>query len=163
MKQAAPDSERGPMIAFAPKRPFDASHPDALAVYCSDGRFTDAVEDLLHHLGHARLDTLTLPGGAGLIEYTSAGLGAVETVRGSLSFLIQGHGTKHVVLIAHESCGYYKQRFPYESKEAMLRRQLLDLRAAERWIRASHAKVDVTQYYARTAEGGFVFEPQPLG
>ncbi len=30
-------------------------HPDELAVYCSDGRFTAAVESLLRELGHARL------------------------------------------------------------------------------------------------------------
>ena len=148
------------MESFSPKTRFDASHPEALAVYCSDGRFTDAVEELLHYLGYPRLDTLTLPGGAGLVDYTSAGLGAVETVRGSLNFLIEGHGTRHVVLIAHESCGYYKHRFPYESPEAMLRRQLLDLRSAERWIRGAHPTVDVAQYYARTMSGQFVFEPQ---
>ena len=52
------------MDSFSPRMRFEATHPEALAVYCSDGRFTDAVEELLHHLGYTRLDTLTLPGGA---------------------------------------------------------------------------------------------------
>ena len=45
---------------------YDAAYPDALAVYCSDGRFTRAVDELLAKLGHPRLDTLTIPGGPGL-------------------------------------------------------------------------------------------------
>lgn len=36
--------------AYVSKEKFEASHPDALAVYCSDGRFTDAVEELLHSM-----------------------------------------------------------------------------------------------------------------
>jgi carbonic anhydrase len=139
--------------------PFDAQHPDALALYCSDGRFTDAVEALLRELGYPRLDTLTIPGGAALLEHTSASLGGVETVRDAVSFLIAGHKTKHVVLVAHESCGYYKGRLPYDSPESMLRRQLADLRAAERWLRSGFPGIEVTKFYAWRAESAVEFEP----
>ena len=110
------------------KTPFDAKHPDALAMYCSDGRFTEAIEELLHGLGHARLDTLTVPGGPALLDLTSSNLGAVDVMREAATFLIQGHRIKRVVLLGHEGCGYYKARFPYESSEAMpLRRALIGL------------------------------------
>ena len=52
-------------MTFQSSTPYEPSHPKALAIYCSDGRFTQPVEDLLHSLGHARLDTCTLPGGPG--------------------------------------------------------------------------------------------------
>ncbi len=137
---------------------FDAAYPDALALYCSDGRFTDAIEELLHGLGFPRLDTLTLPGGPALVELTSSSLAANEVARSSLSFLVTAHHLKHVVLVAHASCGYYKHRFAYESPEAMLRRQYADLRGAARWVRGQHAGVAVSAFYARTEGAVVTFE-----
>jgi len=129
------------------KTPFDAKHPHALAMYCSDGRFTDAIEELLHELGHARLDTLTIPGGPALLDLTSSNLGAVDVMREAATFLIKAHKISHVVLLGHDGCGYYKARFPYESQEAMKRRQLDDLRQAARWVSGNH-DVSVATYYA---------------
>jgi hypothetical protein len=129
---------------------FDASHPDALALYCSDGRFTDAVEALLRGLGYPRLDTLTIPGGPALLEMLSTDHSSLTALRKSLSFLVVAHKIKHVVLIAHEGCGYYRSRFSYESKEAIQKRQLSDLRSAEAWIQARHPDAEVATYYART-------------
>ena len=54
--------------------PYEPRHPKALAVYCSDGRFTQAVEELCHHLGHERLDTLTMPGGPALLNPWTASI-----------------------------------------------------------------------------------------
>ncbi len=150
------------MNTFSARPGFDATHPNALAMYCSDGRFTESVEELLRDLGFPRLDTLTLPGGPGLVELTSAPSAAIETARHALTFLIKGHHITRVVLIAHEGCGYYKSRFAYDSPDYSLRRQLADLRAAERWVRGEHAGVEVSSYFARVTEARVVFEPAPL-
>jgi hypothetical protein len=131
---------------------FDAKHPSALAMYCSDGRFTEAIEELLHSLGHARLDTLTVPGGPALLDMTSSSLSALEVMRSAATFLIRGHAIKHIVLLGHEGCGYYKARFPYESADAMKRRQCADLAQAARWVRGEHEALHVTTYFA-TPEG----------
>ena len=89
---------------------FDAEHPSTLALYCSDGRYTHPVEELLDHLGHARLDTLTLPGGPGLLSLTAAGFVELDATKRSASFLITGHRIRDVFLIAHAGCGYYRAR-----------------------------------------------------
>ena len=135
--------------------PFDAKHPHALAMYCSDGRFTEAIENLLRDLGHARLDTLTIPGGPALLDLTSSGLGAVDVMREAATFLIRGHGITQVVLLGHEGCGYYKSRYAYESPEAMRRRQLQDLNRAARWVRGAHDALSVATYFA-TPDGNRV-------
>lgn len=135
--------------------PFDPTHPHALAMYCSDGRFTEAVEGLLRGLGHARLDTLTIPGGPALLDMTSSGLSAVDVMREAATFLIRGHAIKQVVLLGHEGCGYYKARYTYESPEAMRRRQLNDLRQAAHWVRGAHEGLAVATYFA-TPEGAHV-------
>jgi hypothetical protein len=142
-----------------PSRPqFDPSHPNALALYCSDGRFTDAVEHLLHGLGFPRLDTLTIPGGPGLLEMMSADSATATVVRKSLSFLVKGHAIKHVVLVAHQGCGYYKERFRRDTPEALVKRQIADLGTAEKWLRAHHAGVAVTKYFAAVRDGRVVFD-----
>ncbi|CAN5922790.1 hypothetical protein BH11MYX4_BH11MYX4_12930 [soil metagenome] len=128
--------------------PFDAKHPHALAMYCSDGRFTEAIEELLRGLGHARLDTLTIPGGPALLDLTSSGLGAVDVMRDAASFLIRGHAITQVVLLGHEGCGYDKARYAYESTDAMRRRQLSDLRQAAHWVRGAHQGLAVATYFA---------------
>jgi hypothetical protein len=134
---------------------YDAEHPDALALYCSDGRFTNAVAELLRSLGYDRLDTLTIPGGPALLEMGSAGLMEVDALRKSASFLITAHHIEHVTLLAHQGCGYYKSQFSYEEAAQIHQRQLADLRSGANYLRAVHHKLEVACYFARP-EGGFV-------
>jgi|HubBroStandDraft_6_1064221.scaffolds.fasta_scaffold349910_2 hypothetical protein len=139
--------------------PYDPAHPKALAVYCSDGRFTQAVEDLCHHLGHARLDTLTIPGGPGLLNLWSGSLLDADQIDRAARFLIRGHGIEHAVLLSHAGCGYYRQRFPGQPAAAVKQSQLDDLRAAARAIRSARAGITVALYHA-TPDGDRVrFDP----
>jgi hypothetical protein len=139
--------------------PYDATHPDALAVYCSDGRFTNAVSELLHGFGYDRLDTLTIPGGPGLFEMATSSLTDVDVVRRAASFLITGHHTKHVTLLAHEGCGYYRSQLSHETPENIVARQLADLRNARAWLKAVHAGLDVKAFFCRPKSGQILFEP----
>jgi len=144
---------------YTAKSSFDAKHPDALAIYCSDGRFTDAIEELLHSLGHPRLDTLTLPGGPALLDLGSASFSALEAARSSASFLIRGHATKRAVLIAHEGCGYYRNRHRFETPEQVRRQQVADLRTAGEWLAGTHPGLAVALYMAQPEKGKVRFEP----
>ena len=131
------------------KATFDKKHPKALAIYCSDGRFTDAVEELVHGLGHARLDVLCMPGGPALLDLGSASFSALEAMRNSASFLIRGHAIKHVTLIAHDGCGYYKERYRFETPEEIIKQQKDDLRIAAQWLAGSHPDVAIAMYFAK--------------
>jgi hypothetical protein len=134
---------------------YDHEHPDALALYCSDGRFTNAVAELLRSLGYPRLDAMTIPGGPALLEMGSAGLMEVDVIRKSTSFLITAHHIEHVTLLAHQGCGYYRSQFAFEDAAAIHERQLADLRAGANYLRAVHRGIQVACYFARP-EGGFV-------
>jgi hypothetical protein len=131
--------------------PFDATHPRALAVYCSDGRFTEAVRLLLLELGHDRLDTLTIPGGAATLN--------LLLVRGAASFLIRGHQIEHAVLIAHADCGFYRSRCKGRTAEAIEQAQVADLSTSARMLARSHDGLRVSLYYARPGASGVVFDP----
>ena len=124
-------------------------HPDTLAIYCSDGRFTDAVEELVRSLGHPRLDVLCMPGGPALLDLGSASFSALEAMRTGASFLIRGHGTKHVVLVAHTGCGYYKERYRFETPEEIIAKQKDALKTAASWLTGQHPDVSVHAYFAK--------------
>jgi hypothetical protein len=146
------------MKAFTARTKYIAEHPPALAFYCSDGRFTEPVEELLHELGHARLDTLTLPGGPGLLSMQTAKFGELDSARGAASFLIAGHGIRDVVLIAHEGCGYYRARMGGRAPADIEKAQLADLDACTRELRRAHPTLVVQRFYARVVDGRVAFE-----
>jgi carbonic anhydrase-like protein len=90
---------------------FDPNRVHAVAVYCSDGRFGEQFDELLHErLQLPRYDRLAIPGGPACLAtrfYTyREGEGAIEQLR----FLHSVHRVKQVVLIAHEGCAYYTDR-----------------------------------------------------
>lgn len=143
--------------SYVSKAKFEPSHPSALAVYCSDGRFTESVEELLHALGHDRLDTLTMPGGPALLELNTAQFAALEAVRSATAFLVRGHELKKVVLLAHEGCGFYRSRMAHVEPEAITLRQHEDLRSVAAWLKRTHADVSIDLYYASIENGRVAF------
>jgi carbonic anhydrase len=134
--------------------PFEREHPRALALYCSDGRFTESVRELLLRLGHDRLDTLTIPGGAAALNYL--------LVKGAATFLITGHRIERVVLIAHADCGHYKARFRGRPAEELEVRQRTDLQTAARMLLRAHATLAMDAFFARPDAEGVLFEPVEL-
>jgi hypothetical protein len=139
---------------------FDPAHPKTLAIYCSDGRFTRAVEELTRsQLDHERLDTLTMPGGPGCLSTTSSGFTEVDVVRKAALFLIAGHGIETVLLISHAGCGWYREKLGFHSPAVVERRQHEDLRNAARFLRERHPTLHVHLFHARPADGKVAFEP----
>ncbi|MDY7226482.1 carbonic anhydrase [Hyalangium rubrum] len=145
--------------SFIAKVPYDASHPPVLAVYCSDGRFTDAVEELAQHLGHERIDTLTLPGGPGLLNRWSADYLESDVVSRAAHFLIKGHDIAEVLLLAHEGCGYYKARHGALGAEFIAEQQLKDLQEAAAELVKAYPGLTVHTYRVRPEGEKIHFEP----
>lgn len=138
---------------------FDASYPDALAVYCSDGRFTRFVEELLRERGHPRLDTLTIPGGPGLLNHKTSGYSDCDTFSRAAEFLIREHHLSIVVLLAHQGCGFYGRKFPDLSSDEIRQRQLDDLRFAMRDLVEVHPRLHVEAYLVVPDGERVRFEP----
>jgi len=138
--------------------PFDPSYPKALAFYCSDGRFTRAIEELLSDVGHERLDTMTLPGGPALLCTSGANLSEVDTVSRAAHFLIDAHAITAVVLVAHEGCGYYRHRYTRIGAPQIEKLQLEHLATASKVLRRRHPELAVRVYYARVSDGFVAFE-----
>ncbi|MDC0711976.1 hypothetical protein POL68_26145 [Stigmatella sp. ncwal1] len=134
---------------FIAQVPYSEDHPHVLAIYCSDGRFTDAVEELASHLGHERIDTLTLPGGPGLLNRWSADYLESDMVTRAARFLIQGHDIQEVLLLAHAGCGYYRVRHGALGPEYVAEQQIKDLKDAARELTQAYPGLTVHTYFVR--------------
>lgn len=148
-------------MSFTSESEFDASHPTALAVYCSDGRFNRAVEELLRDLGHPRLDTLTIPGGPGLLNHKTSGYSDCDTFSRSAEFLIREHHITAVVLLAHDGCGYYARKFPDLPPDQIRARQLADLHHASAELADTHPRLQIEEFMVVTDQGRVRFDPVP--
>jgi carbonic anhydrase len=147
---------------FRATHPFDAQHPHAIAIYCSDGRFTQSVEELLQHLGHARLDTVTTPGGPAVLNHMSASYADADTNSRAATFLIRAHAITDAVLLAHQGCGYYKLKRPSDAPDKVYERQIEDMRQSAKTLVKMTPGLNVHLYYARVDGGHVAFDPIAL-
>ncbi|MHC4853034.1 MAG: carbonic anhydrase [Planctomycetota bacterium] len=141
---------------------FDPQHVQAAAVYCSDGRFGDQVDDLLHNgLQLPRYDRLVVPGGGGCLAGHFAARREEEAAFSQLRFLIEAHRLQRVVLIAHEDCGFYSELL-HISQLQMETSQREDLEKAVSRVRGVAHGLTVVAYFARKQGDRVCFEPWDL-
>ncbi len=128
---------------------FDENRIRAAAVYCSDGRFGEHVDDFLKNaLKLPRYDRLAVPGGAAclaghLFAYREE-WGLVE----QLHFLIRAHALERLVLIAHQDCAFYSEHMRVSSVP-LETRQREDLQTAAGRIRSFAPGLLVEIFFAR--------------
>src|SRR4051812_38220787 len=150
-------------IAMATRRtyisntPFDENRVGAAAVYCSDGRYGEQMDDFLHAgLGLPRYDRVAVPGGAACMAGHLMVYHEKNAMEQQLSFLVKSHQLKRVVLIAHENCGFYKGL--WTGGTTVEQQQAEDLRKAAELIRSWNFGVEADCYFARRVDGRVAFE-----
>jgi hypothetical protein len=146
-----------PSKSFQSPTPYDEQRVGAAAVYCSDGRFGEQMDEFLHQkLGLPRYDRVAVPGGAACIAGHMMVYHEATALDRQLSFLITAHQLGKVVLIAHENCGFYKGLWIGTTK--LEHQQAMDLKKAADHIRSHFPRVEVEAYFARKVEGYVRFE-----
>lgn len=124
-----------------------------LAVYCSDGRFAPATDEFVRHTqGEGLYDRFVVPGGAAWLCLDIHTVWEHELARRHLSFLVEAHQIRRVILVAHQQCGFYERH--YRSPE---QKQMADLHVAPRILLERHSGILVEAYYLRVVEGKPVF------
>src|SRR5690242_16581668 len=94
---------------FVSSHAYDAARMPAAAVYCSDGRYGEQMDEFLHvALGLPRYDRVAVPGGGACLASHLVTMREEHALERQLRFLITAHEIERVVLIAHQDCGYYK-------------------------------------------------------
>jgi hypothetical protein len=150
-------------LFFESSVPFDTNRIRAAAVYCSDGRFGEQFDDLLHNaLQLPRYDRLAVPGGAACLARHFATYREDEGVFAQLRFLVDVHGLERVVLIAHENCAFYSERL-HVSPLQLETQQRDDMNKAVRRVRSLSGTLSVNGFFARKHRNGLIrFEPVDL-
>jgi hypothetical protein len=139
--------------------PYEDARIFAAAVYCSDGRIGEQMDEFLHAgLRLPRYDRLAIPGGPACL---AGRLGAYWEGRGTedqLRFLASVHDIKRVVLVAHQGCAFYSRRLrvPLERMEA---EQLSDLTRAAQVVMGLGPALAVETFFARRVGDRISFEP----
>lgn len=137
---------------------YDRNRIRAGAIYCSDGRIGEHFDDFLQNgLGLPRYDRVALPGGpACLAGHPQAHL-EEQGVVDELKFLVEVHGLKRIVLIAHEGCAFYATRLELMDRRLELV-QRADLVRAAAFVHRVTAIESIEAYFARLVEGRVLFE-----
>lgn len=135
--------------SFVSSLPYEGARVFAAAVYCSDGRIGDHVDDFLHHgLGLPRYDRVACPGGPVALSGRFQAFWDARGIEEQLRFLGQVHDVKTVVLIAHMPCAYYLRRLsiPPDRAEAAQRE---DLQKATTTVHRLVGGAEVKRYLAQ--------------
>lgn len=148
-------------VVFQSAIPFEASRIQAAAIYCSDGRFGEHMDDFLHRsLELPRYDRLIIPGGAASLAGHLATCREEYALMAQLRFLLTVHGLRRIVLIAHRDCAYYGEGLRVPA-ERLLEQQLDDLLQAARRIRSLSGDLNVDAYFAARSDKGVSFYAVP--
>jgi len=153
------ESFLAPRSVYAARTSFDANRVGAAAVYCSDGRFGEQMDEFLHEgLLLPRYDRVAIPGGAAcLAGCTTSPFWQKTALEEQLSFLIREHNLRQVILIAHDGCAFYKDLWATGAR-AIERQQAEDLATAATVIRFWNHQVEIAAYFARKSKGQIVLE-----
>ena len=136
---------------------FDAERIGAAAVYCSDGRYGDQMDEFLHKaLGLPRYDRVAAPGGPGCLAGHAPAIRDQGAMEKQLRFLIAAHDLDRVVLIAHQDCGFYKQLKLWG--KTIEEQQRVDLAKTAQAVRGYATGLTVEAYFARRVDGKVRFE-----
>jgi len=140
-----PSENSAPMIhcdfpcIFTASEKWHAGELNALAVFCSDGRWDTAFDEFCHkwlRIGHG--DRFAVPGGPAWLARSDGESAALyAAARGQIEFLVRAHNLRRVALITHYGCGFYQHRLARDA-EGCLPVQIDDLRRAaadmRRWF-----------------------------
>src|SRR3954466_1275697 len=134
------------MIPYVSSIPFIHGRVGAAAIYCSDGRYGEQMDDFLHNcLGLPHYDRVAVPGGAACLAGHMLAMRERSALDRQLKFLIEGHQLNRVGLIAHQDCGFYKHNVhPYKLRQKpLIEHQFADLITVAAALRSYNRELEV--------------------
>lgn len=107
-------------------------------------------------------DFMAVPGGVEPLTLLNLLPKDFNFFRRRLEALVEAHGTRRIVLVAHQDCAWYTARKIGPITIDLKGRQIQDLKKAEKHLREMFSGVTVESWYARHDEGAaakVVFDP----
>ena len=151
------------MADFESREKWNAERIHALAIYCSDGRWGEAFDDLCHRgLKIPRYDRFAVPGGPLWLSRRHISLlWSFDAARLHLSFLVEAHALKRIVLITHHGCAYYGNLLGADA-DACMGAQEHDLGVAASILGGWFPLLRIEGYIGTQVGEGFAFRAAPL-
>jgi len=149
-------------IPYTSPLPFVKERVGAAAIYCSDGRYGEAMDEFLHDcLELPHYDRVAIPGGAAALAGHMLAMRERSALDRQLKFLVESHDLTRVVLIAHQDCGFYKHNVhPSKLRQTPLEQlQFADLATVAAALRDFHRDLEVDAYFARRVDDRVRFDP----
>jgi hypothetical protein len=140
-----------PTAAYVAELPWDAARPETVVITCVDGRWYRHFQEFVRvhlHSGSCT-DFMAVPGGIEPITLADDVPKDFNFFRRRLESLVAAHGTRRIVVIAHQDCAWYRARLGGVSADDLRARQIADVRRAAAWLRARFDGVAVQPYFAR--------------
>ena len=131
--------------------PWNPERPDTTIITCVDGRWYHHFQEFarLHLNAGARTDFLAVPGGIEPLTLFDLMPKDFNFFRRRLEALVDAHGTRRIVAIAHEDCAWYRTRTIGPVVVDLRSRQIADLRRSAVKLRNMFDGVTVETYFAR--------------
>ena len=145
---------------------WNATRPATVIVTCVDGRWYSHFQEFVRvRLGAgSETDFVAVPGGIEPLALMDLDPRDFEFLRRRLQALVEAHGTRRIVAIAHQDCAWYLARSLGPGTGDMRDLQIADLRSAAAVLREMFPDVTVEIYYARLSDAPskqVVFESVP--
>ena len=142
---------------------WDPERPDTVIITCVDGRWYHHFQEFAreHLRAGARTDFVAVPGGIEPLTLADLVPKDFNFFRRRLESLVEAHGTRRIVAIAHQDCAWYRARRLGPLTVDMTERQIADLHRAKARLREMFPAVAVETYFARlsgTAPAHVIFE-----
>jgi hypothetical protein len=131
--------------------PWDPARPDTAIITCVDGRWYHHFQEFARVQLKAgpRTDYLAVPGGIEPLTLVDLVPKDFNFFRRRLESLVEAHGTRRIVAIAHQDCAWYRARKLGPVTIDFKGQQIRDLRRAAARLREMFPGVAIETYFAR--------------
>ena len=143
-------------VVFESRLPWDPERPHTALITCVDGRWYHHFQEFARiHLNAGDLtDFMAVPGGIEPLTLYDLLPKDFNFFRRRLEALVSAHGTKRIVVIAHQDCAWYRTRRIGPVTTDLRERQIGDLKRSARRLREMFEGVTVETYFARLSGTG---------
>lgn len=133
---------------------WNPTRPDTVVISCVDGRWRPhLLEFAAMRLGVGpNGDFMAVPGGVEPLTLLNLLPKDFNFFRRRLEALVEAHGTKRIVLVAHQDCAWYVARKIGPLHIDLKNRQIQDLKKSEKSLREMFPGVTVESWFARHDE-----------
>jgi carbonic anhydrase-like protein len=138
-------------VAYESGLPWSAERPDTVIITCVDGRWYRHFQEFARvYLKAGPLtDFMAVPGGIEPMTLFDLVPKDFNFFRRRIEALVEAHGTRRIVAIAHQDCAWYRQREIGPFTIDLRDRQMADLRRAASRLREMFDGTAVETYFAR--------------